>query len=125
MDQGAEIISLTGERSATAGEDVEASVDYLSAWTYAWRECLGSDRWRLIARRCLVRATFHRLLGTSFRCLALANSKTLWGLPSGSGKGWTPVAVMMRTSWPAFTGNRDIRLVANDGHGWLALELRI
>jgi hypothetical protein len=72
-----------------------------------------------IARRYLIRATFHRLLGTSIRCLAPANSKTLWGLPSGLGKGWTPVAVIMRTSWPPFTGNRHNRLVGNDGHGWL------
>jgi hypothetical protein len=35
-------------------------------------------------------------VGTSFGCLALANSKTVWGLPSGSAKGWTPVAAMMR-----------------------------
>jgi len=40
-----------------------------------------------IARRCLVRATCQRLVGTSFGCFTLTNSKTLWGLPSGSGKG--------------------------------------
>ena len=58
-----------------------------------------------IARRCLVRATCQRLVGTSFGCLALTNSKRLWGLPSGSGKGWTPVAAMMRTFMVPFYGD--------------------
>jgi hypothetical protein len=56
-----------------------------------------TQRLARIARRCLVRATCQRLVGTSFGCLALTNSQTLWGLPSGSGKGWTPVAAMTRT----------------------------
>jgi hypothetical protein len=49
------------------------------------------------ARRCLLRAIYQRLAGASFGCPALANSITLWGFPSGSGKGWMPVAAMMRT----------------------------
>ena len=52
---------------------------------------------REFARRCLVRPTCRRLVGTSFGCLALANSETLWGRPSVSGKGWTPVTAMIRT----------------------------
>jgi len=112
-----------------AGRLADASVDPTDARKATVRRFGRSDRRAQrrarIARRCLVRATCQRLVGTSCRCLALANSKTLWGLPSGLGKGWTPVAVMMRTSWPPFTGNRHNRLVENDGHGWLALELRV
>jgi hypothetical protein len=45
-------------------------------------------------------------VGTSFGRLALANSNTLRGVPSGSSKGWTPVAAMMRTSMAAVPGQQ-------------------
>jgi hypothetical protein len=40
-----------------------------------------------------------------------------------SGKGWTPVAVMMKTSWPPFPGKRHNRFVRNDGLACLKLRV--
>lgn len=78
-----------------------------------------------IARRCLVRATCQRLVGTSFGCLALTNFKRLWGLPSGSGKGWTPVAAMMRT-FMAAVPRQQTQPTCRERRSWLACsEFRV
>ena len=42
------------------------------------------------------------------------------GLPSGSGKSWTPVATMMRTFTAAVPLQQTQPTCRDDGHGWLA-----